>query len=92
MFWIATCQDSFVKPAPKGLFGATVQMGMMRHSVVLEFDPMTRHYTATVPGLPGIVIDAKSEKTALKWASDAIAMHLADAVAPLRAKVVVVNV
>jgi predicted RNase H-like HicB family nuclease len=65
---------------------------MMRHQVVVEFDPTTRHYTATVPGIPAIVVDAKSEKTALKWVAEAIALHLAELPAPLQAKVVSVDV
>jgi predicted RNase H-like HicB family nuclease len=56
---------------------------MMRHQVVVEFDPATGHYTAAVPGIPAIVVDAKSEKTALKWAAEAIALHLADMPAPV---------
>jgi predicted RNase H-like HicB family nuclease len=64
----------------------------MRYQVVLEYDPSTRHYTATVPGLPGIIVDAKSEKSALKMAGEAIAWHLEEAVVPLRAKVVSINV
>lgn len=48
---------------------------VMQHPVVLEFDPDTGHYTATVPGMPGIVVDAKTEKTALKLVAEAIAMY-----------------
>jgi predicted RNase H-like HicB family nuclease len=65
---------------------------MMKHQVVVEFDPTTRHYTATVPGIPAIVVDAKNEKTALKWAAEAIALHLSEMPAPLQAKVVSVDV
>ena len=47
----------------------------MQRPVVLEFDADTGHYTATVPGIPGIVVDAKTEKTALKLVAEAIAMY-----------------
>ncbi|MEA3190733.1 MAG: hypothetical protein QOD77_1315 [Thermoplasmata archaeon] len=49
----------------------------MPHDVLLEYDPATRHYTATVPGMPGILADARTEKTALKMAAEAIAAHRA---------------
>ena len=48
---------------------------MMKHQVVLEFDPETGHYTATVPGMPEIIVDAKSEKAALKLVGEAIQIH-----------------
>ncbi len=47
----------------------------MKSTVVLEYDPDTRHYVATVPGLD-IVADAKSEKTAVRLAREAIPLHL----------------
>jgi predicted RNase H-like HicB family nuclease len=65
---------------------------MMQHPVVLEFDPGTGHYAATVPGMPGIVVDAKTEKTALKLAAQAIAMYRAEQGHNLQAKVVSVDV
>jgi predicted RNase H-like HicB family nuclease len=48
----------------------------MRYRVVLEYDPDTGHYTATVPGLPGLFADAKSETEALKLAKEGIAFYL----------------
>ena len=47
----------------------------VKWTVVVEYDPETRHYVATVPGLD-IVADAKSEKAAVKMASEAIPLHL----------------
>lgn len=35
----------------------------VEYPVVLEFDPETKHYTGTVPGLP-IVVDAKNKRSA----------------------------
>ena len=75
----------------------------MRYPVVLECDPRTRHYTATVPGLPGLFIDAKTEKEALRLAKEGIALYLEELSTPstlgtkklskpLPAKVVTVNV
>ena len=42
---------------------------------MLEFDAQTRHYTASVPGLP-IVVDATNKRTATKLAREAIALYL----------------
>ncbi len=64
----------------------------MQHPVVLEFDSETGHYTATVPGMPGIVVDAKTEMTALKWVAEAIATYRREHGAPISAKVVSVEV
>ena len=47
----------------------------MKWTVVVEYDPETRHYVATVPGLD-IVADAKSEKTVVRLAREAIPLHL----------------
>ncbi len=49
----------------------------MQYQVVLEFDEESRHYTATVPGLP-IVVDATSKREALKLAREAIAYYVED--------------
>lgn len=49
----------------------------MEYQVVLEFDAETKHYTATVPGLP-IVVDAKNKRSAIKMAREAIAIFLED--------------
>jgi len=64
----------------------------MQHPVVLEFDAETGHYTATVPGMPGIVVDAKTERTALKLVAEAIAMYRDEHGATISAKVVSVDV
>ena len=48
----------------------------MRYRVVLEHDPKTGHYTATVPGFPGLFVDAKSEAKAIKLAKEGIAFYL----------------
>ena len=64
----------------------------MQHPVVLEFDAETGHYTATVPGIPAIIVDAKTEKSALKMAAEAIALFRADGQPELAAKVVSVDV
>lgn len=75
----------------------------MRYSVVVEYDPGTGHFTATVPGLPNIVVDAKTESAALKMARGAIEFDLGEKEAstkgrklrhapPLRAKIVSVDV
>ena len=64
----------------------------VKHPVVLEYDPGTGHYTATVPGMPGIVVDARTEKTALRLVAQAIAMHRRDSAPTLQAKVVSVDV
>jgi predicted RNase H-like HicB family nuclease len=48
----------------------------MKYDVVLEYDSDTGHVTATVPGIAAIVVDAKSERTALKRVQEAIAFYL----------------
>lgn len=63
---------------------------MMRHPVVLESDG-SGHITATVPGMPGIVVDAATESEALRLAAEAIAWHL-ETTRPLAAKVLSVDV
>jgi len=73
----------------------------MKYRVVLEHDPESGHYVATVPGLPGLFVDAKSEKEALRLAREGIAFHLEElakdvkdkrAVKPIPSKVVTVDV
>jgi len=73
----------------------------MKYRVVLEHDPESGHFVATVPGLPGLFVDAKSEKTALKMAREGIAFHLEElakdldrkhAAKPVPAKIVTVDV
>lgn len=46
----------------------------MEFQVVLEWDAGSRHYTATVPGLP-IVVDARSKRAAIRLAREAIELH-----------------
>jgi predicted RNase H-like HicB family nuclease len=50
----------------------------MEFQVVLERDGLTRHYTATVAGLP-IVVDATSKREALRMAREAIGLYLEEA-------------
>lgn len=75
----------------------------MRYRVVLEYDADTGHYTATVPGLPGVICDAKSKREVLRLAREGIAFYLEELSTPrkagresppkpLRAKVVSVDV
>jgi len=47
----------------------------VKWTVVVEYDPESRHYVATVPGLD-IVADARSEKAAVRLAREAIPLHL----------------
>jgi len=47
----------------------------VKYTVVVEYDPESRHYIATVPGLD-IFADAKSEREAVKLAREAIPLHL----------------
>ena len=73
----------------------------MKYRIVIEYDPDTRHYTATVPGLPGLVVDAKSEREVMKLAKEGIRFYLEESTAqeprlprkskPLPAKVVTVD-
>jgi len=53
----------------------TASIGV-KYKVVLEHDPDSRHYSATVPGLPGLFVDAKSEREALKLVTEGIAFYL----------------
>jgi predicted RNase H-like HicB family nuclease len=48
----------------------------VKYKVVLEYDPETRHYSAIVPGLPGLFVDAKSEREALEFAKEGIVFYL----------------
>lgn len=67
----------------------------MEYQVILERDAATRHYTATVPGLP-VVVDAMTKREALKLAKEAIALYAEEAnlkSAPaIHAELVTVNV
>jgi len=65
---------------------------LVDYQVVIEHDPGTRAYTATVAGLP-VFVDADSEEEAIRMAREAIAMYLEDAPGPkepVRVKVVTV--
>ncbi len=72
----------------------------MRYRVVLEYDPEAGHHTATVPGIPAIVCDAKTEKEVLRLVREGIAFYREETAStrrrsgstPLRAKVVSVDV
>jgi predicted RNase H-like HicB family nuclease len=78
--------------------GAT-HRSSMRYKVVVEYDPETRHYTASVPGLP-VFADAKTERSVLRLAREAIAFYRDETAgsprskrrAEIRAKVVDVEV
>ncbi len=67
----------------------------MEYQVVLERDAETRHYTATVAGLP-IVVDATNKRTAIRLAREAIAIYLeaahVDSPPSVRAELVTVKV
>jgi predicted RNase H-like HicB family nuclease len=73
----------------------------MKYQVVLEHDPETGHHTATVAGLPGLFVDAKSEEEALSLAREAIAFYLDEvralasaprkSIPPLPSKIVTVD-
>lgn len=66
----------------------------MEYQVVLERDEATRHYTASVPGLP-IVVDATNRRQAISMARQAIGLYLEEAgrAAPaVHAEVVTVKV
>lgn len=85
-------------PAPGGPDGGTrlksrgIHRSFVDYQVVIEHDPETRAYTATVPGLP-IVVDADSEEEAVRMAKEAIALYLEEAPSPpkpTRVKVVTV--
>ncbi len=53
----------------------------MEYQVVLERDAASRHYTASVPGLP-IVVDATSKRQAIRLARDAIALYIEETRGP----------
>jgi predicted RNase H-like HicB family nuclease len=46
----------------------------MKYKVVVEHDPETGHYAATVPGLP-IFVDAESEREVRKLVKEAISFY-----------------
>jgi len=51
----------------------------MPWNVIIEHDPETGAYTATVAGLPDIIVDARSEGEALSMAEEAIRFYLEEA-------------
>jgi predicted RNase H-like HicB family nuclease len=74
----------------------------MKYKVVVEHDPETGHYAATVPGLP-IFVDAESEREVRKLVKEAISFYLEEAssgksakspgpVAPFPVKIITVDV
>ena len=69
--WTHSDSESLRRAVAKGRGG----WGSVKWTVVVEYDPDTRHYVATVPGLD-IVADAKSQKTAVRLAREAIPLHL----------------
>lgn len=54
----------------------------VKYDLFLEHDPQTGHFTATVAGLPGIIVDAKTQASAIKMAKEAIQFHLDESNAP----------
>jgi predicted RNase H-like HicB family nuclease len=76
-------------------------MSSVKYRVVLEYDPESGHHVATVPGLPGLFVDAKTEADALKLAKEGILFYMEEVekshrgrrgVRPVPAKVVTVDV
>ena len=71
----------------------------VNHQVVLEYDPETKSYTATVPGLP-VVVDADTEEEALRLAKEGISLYLKESSRrrtdrrekPVQVKIVMVEV
>lgn len=51
----------------------------MPWNVVIEHDPETGAVTATVAGLPDIIVDARSDAEALSMAQEAIRFYLEEA-------------
>jgi len=50
----------------------------VKYEVIIEYDPETRAYCATVAGLP-IIVDADSEGEALRLAKEGIEFYFEDA-------------
>jgi predicted RNase H-like HicB family nuclease len=64
----------------------------MQYQVVLEREESSRHYTATVPGMP-IIVDATSKREALRLAREAIELFLEETqLAPTAVHAELVNV
>jgi predicted RNase H-like HicB family nuclease len=62
----------------------------VKFQVVLEYDADSGHVTATVPAIPGIIVDAATEEEALVLVKEAIAFWREEnqpfAVEPVQAK------
>jgi len=71
----------------------------VKYQVLVEYDPETKSYAASVPGVP-VYADADTEKEALRLAKEGLAWYLEDAAATpkaarsarVRAKLVSVDV
>ena len=48
----------------------------MEYLVLVEYDPESGHYCGTVAGLPGIVVDGRSQEEAIRLAKEAIPLYL----------------
>ena len=74
--------------------GSAVMLAM-DYQVVLERDEASRHYTATVPGLP-IVVDAATRRQAVRLVREAIGLYVEETREPrsqtVHAEVVTVKV
>ncbi len=66
----------------------------VEYDIVVEFDPVTRRYAASVAGLP-IFVDGRTEEEAVRLAREGIDFYLeegGEAIPPARVKVVTVEV
>lgn len=50
----------------------------MPWQAIIEDDPETGHFTATIAGIPQIIVDATSEEEALRLVREALAFYLED--------------
>lgn len=50
----------------------------MKYQVLVEYDPETKSYAASVPGVP-VYADADTEKEAVKLAKEGLVWYLEDA-------------
>lgn len=66
----------------------------MEYDIVVEFDPVTGRFAASVAGLP-IFVDGRTEEEAIRLAREGIAFYLdegGEAKSPVRVRVVKVDV
>ncbi len=66
----------------------------VEYDIVVEYDPVTRRYAASVAGLP-IFVDGRTEKEAIRLAREGIDFYLdegGETEPPARVKVVTVDV